>query len=299
VGPVTFSIAAGDSDGVSFGVAVASKFLAVGSVVPAAAAGVGAIATQAFANMAYRQDGLALLRRGLSAAEATASLVGADDGRDLRQLGVVDRSGQAANYTGSRCHAWAGGRSGPGYAIQGNVLASQEVVTGMEAAWLGCTPDQPLPRRLLAALEAGDTAGGDRRGRQSAALLVVSPGGGYGGGSDVLVDLRIDDHPQPVRELGRLLDLHDLYFGRSDADQLVALDGDVLLEVGQLLAQVGYPAAGSGPDAVMAALADWAGVENLEERLQDQPLLDPVVLGVLRTKATTYSSPSPSCPSPS
>ncbi|HVB26657.1 MAG TPA: DUF1028 domain-containing protein, partial [Mycobacteriales bacterium] len=195
---MTFSIVARSADGSAWGVAVASKFLAVGAAVPAAAAGVGALATQAWANLGYRPDGLALLRAGRSADQTLAALTEADEGRETRQAGIVDAAGTAATFTGSECHPWAGGVFGPGYAIQGNILLGAEVVEAMERSWRDSAPDAPLGRRLLAALSSGDRAVGDRRGRQSAALLVVTAGGGYGGGSDVLIDLRVDDHPAPV-----------------------------------------------------------------------------------------------------
>jgi uncharacterized Ntn-hydrolase superfamily protein len=273
---VTFSIAARSADGVQFGVAVASKFLAVGAAVPAAQAGVGALATQAYANLRYRPHGLALLREGTSAAETVARLTAADDEREHRQLGVVAAAGDGASYTGERCLDWAGGVAGAGYAIQGNILTGPDVVTAMEQAWLASDPDTPLARRLLAALVAGDAAGGDRRGRQSAALLVVTPDGGYGGGSDVLADLRVDDHPSAADELLRLVDLHDLYFGKPDPDALLDLTGALAAEVAERLIALGH----AGPE-LDAALAGWAGVANLEERLVPGRI-DPVVLAQLR-----------------
>ena len=244
---MTFSIVARGADGKSFGVAVASKFLAVGAAVPAAEAGIGAIATQAYANLAYRSEGLAQLRAGRSAQLTLDTLVATDDKRESRQAGIVDAAGAAATFTGSECNPWAGGVTGDGYAIQGNILVGPEVVAAMEQAWLGSGPDEPLARRLLAGLTAGDDAGGDRRGRQSAALLVVSPEGGYGGGSDVLVDLRVDDHAAPVAELARLLDLHDLYFGKPDPDTLLDLEGDMAAEVRTLLASAASPTTTSAP----------------------------------------------------
>ena len=227
---MTFSIVARGADGTSFGVAVASKFLAVGAAVPAAEAGIGAIASQAYANLAYRSEGLAQLRAGRSAQLTLDTLVATDDKRESRQAGIVDAAGAAATFTGNECNPWAGGVTGDGYAIQGNILVGPEVVgdgAGVARLW----PKRPLARRLLAGLTAGDDAGGDRRGRQSAALLVVSPEGGYGGGSDVLADLRVDDHAAPVAELARLLDLHDLYFGKPDPDTLLDLEGDLAAEV--------------------------------------------------------------------
>ena len=273
---MTFSIVGRSADGQAFGVAVASKFLAVGAAVPAAEAGTGAIATQSYANLAYRPDGLALLRGGKSAQATLDALTAADDDRENRQAGIVDATGAAATFTGTDCHSWAGGSAGPGYAIQGNILTGPDVVAEMERAWLATDVRQPLARRLLAALTAGDAAGGDRRGRQSAALLVVTPDGGYGGGSDVLVDLRIDDHPAPVPELARLLDLHDLYFGKPDPATLVPLDGELADEVRALLAQRGHTG-----DDLDAALGDWAGIENYEERLSPGKI-DPLLLDKLR-----------------
>ena len=175
---MTFSIVARSADGAGFGVAVASKFLAVGAAVPAAAAGVGAIATQSYANLAYRPDGLALLAEGRGAALTLEMLTSADEKRETRQAGIVDANGIAATFTGSECQPWAGGVARDGYAIQGNILVGPEVVEAMERAWLASAYDAPLTRRLLAALSAGDQVGGDRRGRQSAALLVVTPEGG-------------------------------------------------------------------------------------------------------------------------
>jgi uncharacterized Ntn-hydrolase superfamily protein len=276
---MTFSIVARSADGATYGVAVASKFLAVGAAVPAARAGVGALATQAWANLAYRPDGLALLAEGRTAAEVVATLTGADARHTERQLGVVDATGGAESFTGPGCMAWAGHRTGPGYAIQGNILVGERVVAEMERAWLASPVEAPLARRLLAALAAGDDAGGDRRGRQSAALLVVTPGGGYGGGSDILVDLRSDDHRSPVTELARLLDLHDVYFGKADPADLLDLTGELADDVRARLTALGY----TDPD-LETALADWAGVENLEERLV-AGRLDPVVLRFLRGDA--------------
>jgi uncharacterized Ntn-hydrolase superfamily protein len=274
---VTFSIVA--TDGTAWGVAVASKFLGVGAAVPAAAAGVGAIATQSWANLAYRPDGLAMLRGGKSAKETLEALTAADEHREQRQAGIVDRNGQVATYTGTDCHPWAGGATGDGYAIQGNILVGPEVVDAMQRAWLDTDATEPLTRRLLAALTAGDEAGGDRRGRQSAALFVVTPDGGYGGGSDVFADLRVDDHERPVTELARLLDLHDIYFGKPDPSTLIALSGDVEDEVRRRLASLGH----DDPD-LDKALADWAGIENYEERLVPGQI-DPVVLDQLRAKS--------------
>jgi uncharacterized Ntn-hydrolase superfamily protein len=267
---MTYSIVARSADGTHLGVAVASKFLAAGAVVPAAAAGVGAVATQSFVNLRYLPDGLALMGTGVPAPEALRRLTEADPLREERQAGMVDAAGRSAAFTGSGCIDWAGDRSGPDFTVQGNCLAGPEVVEAMAAAFEGSGRDTALSRRLLAALLAGDRAGGDRRGRQSAALLVVTPGGGYDGGSDVLVDLRADDHTDPVPELERLLDLHDLYFGKPDPATLLPLEGELAEEVTSLVTGLGF-----------ASLDDWAGYENYEERLV-AGAIDPVVLGKLR-----------------
>ncbi len=276
---MTFSIVARSSDGSHLGVAVASKFVAVGAVVPAAEAGVGALATQAWANLAYRPSGLALLRAGQGAEASLAALVADDAGRADRQAGIVDAAGHAATYTGEQCLPWAGGRTGEGYAIQGNILAGPQVVEAMESAWLAPAPTVAFADRLLSTLLAGDRAGGDSRGRQSAAVLVVTPEGGYGGGSDVLVDLRVDDHVDPVPELQRILGIHTMLFGTTDPADCLPLDGALAVEVLQRLAIAGH-----AKETVEAGLASWAGVENLEERLHEG-LIDPVVLDHLR--ATT------------
>ena len=272
---MTFSIVGRSADGASLGVAVASRFLAVGALVPAARAGVGALATQSLANLAYRPQGLTLLSTGVDPAGVVAGLTAADPGRDDRQLGVVGATGAGATYTGSACEPWAGGLAGDGYAVQGNILTGPEVVERTSQAWLSSDPDLPLARRLLAALRAGDAAGGDRRGRQSAALYVVGTGQGYGG-SDVGVDLRVDDHADPCGELERLLDLHNLYFSRPDPATLLPLAGELAAEVRARLER-----AGRHDGDLDAALAGWAGPENLEERLVPGQI-DPAVLERLR-----------------
>ncbi len=278
---MTFSIAARSADGTTYGVAVASKFLAVGAAVPAAMAGIGAVATQALANLAYRGDVLALLGQGADAQTAIDRVTAADADREHRQLGVVAAAGDGASWTGAECLPWAGGAVGDGYAIQGNILTGPEVVAAMERAWLDSVPGRDLVDRLLTTLTAGDRAGGDRRGRQSAAVLVVTPDGGYGGGSDVLVDLRVDDHPDPVPELVRLRGLHTLYFERPDPADCLPLEGALADEVSGLLGQAGHPPADGSAVALAAALTSWSGTENLEERLVPGRL-DPVVLDHLR-----------------
>ena len=270
---MTFSIVARSAAGDTWGVAVASKFLAVGAAVPAAKAGVGAIATQSFANLTYRPRGLAMLADGRSAEETLDALTAADTDRAERQAGIVDALGGSATFTGEGCLDWAGGISADDLAIQGNILTGPEVVDAMHAAWGGSDPELPLARRLLAALLAGDGAGGDRRGRQSAALLVVTEDGGYGGFSDVLVDLRVDDHPSPCVELERLLDLHHLYFEQpADADLLV-IDDELAAELDAHVHALGH-----------SSLDEWLGVQNYEMRVVEGKI-DRVVLGVLRDQA--------------
>ncbi len=272
---MTFSVVGRDGD--AYGVAVASKFLAVGAAVPAAEAGVGAVATQAYANLSYRPDGLSLLRQGRTSDDSLRELTDADDGRAQRQVGVVSSSG-GATFTGPECHDWAGGRCGADYAIQGNILVGEAVVVAMEREWLA-TAGLPLAGRLLATLAAGDSAGGDKRGRQSAAIVVARPGAGYGG-DDTEVDLRVDDHDAPVEELRRLHALHGLYFGEPDPDALLPLTGTVADEVRALLSRLGHEG-----DDLDKLLDDWAGSANFEMRLRPGQI-DPVVLDQLRVGRT-------------
>jgi len=274
----TYSIAACDLDAREWGVAVQSKFLAVGAAVPTAEPEVGAVATQAWANLSYRADGLALLRKGYAAEEAIRTLVGADEGRDHRQVGVVDAYGRGATYTGSACLEWAGGTTGPGYAAQGNILVSGKTVEALAGAFEE-TGGRPLAERLLACLAAAQAAGGDRRGQQSAALLVVRKDGGYGGTSDVAVDLRVDDHPRPVEELERLFVIHDLLFGETPEEAWLVVDDELGAELRERLAALGYE------DRDLAdALAAWAGTENFEERVRGADRIDPVILEQLRAR---------------
>ena len=269
----TYSVCACDLDAGQWGVATQSKFLAVGSVVPWAEPHVGAIATQSYANPRYGPDGLALLRDGLSAEDVVLRLTSADGDRALRQLGVVDAEGRAATFTGDDCHAWAGGRTGAGYAAQGNILVSAETVDAL-AETFEQTAGRPLAERLLDCLDAAEAAGGDSRGRQSAALLVVERDGGYAGLSDTLVDLRVDDHADPLGELRRLYRLHDDLFGTTPREEWVEVDEALRAEVDELLARTGH-----------ATLSAWAGVENLEERVDGEEAIDPVVLTRLRESA--------------
>jgi uncharacterized Ntn-hydrolase superfamily protein len=266
----TYSIAACDLEASQWGVAVQSKFLSVGSVVPWAEPGVGAIATQAYANPRYGPDGLALLRDGLDAAAVVERLVAADDGRGERQVGVVDAHGGSASWTGPECMDWAGHRTGHCYAAQGNILVGPETVDAL-AVTFESTKGLPLEQRLIECLAAAQLAGGDRRGQQSASLLIVQRNGGYAQLSDVVADLRVDDHPRPIEELRRIYGLHDRLFGKTPRDEWLPLDGGLGDEVRERLAGLGY-----------TSLLDWAGVENLEERVDGGDAIDPVVLEALR-----------------
>ena len=283
---MTFSIVARSADGESWGVAVASKFLAVGSAVPAAVAGIGALATQADANVAFKGLGLSHLDDGATAAEALDQLLADDPGRDHRQVGIVDAAGGAATHTGPQCFDWCGGWTGDGVAVQGNILAGPEVVEAIRAAWEGSSASEPLQRRLLAALAAGDAAGGDRRGRQSAALLVVRDEAGYGGHDDVACDLRVDDHPAPVAELERLLDLNDLYLTASTEEEKVPLTPDLDTEVGERVRALGH-----------ANLHAWVGTENYEMRVApDGAWIDRRVLAILREATGDAGGPGGQAP---
>jgi uncharacterized Ntn-hydrolase superfamily protein len=267
---MTFSLVA--RDGARWGVAVQSKFLAVGSVVPWAEPGAGAIATQAYANASYGPNGLALLREGLSAEEVVERLVAADGEREERQLGIVDAAGRSAAWTGKGCMDWAGHRTGEGYAAQGNILVSAATVDALAETFEA--GNGSLAERLVDSLAAAQAAGGDARGQQSASLLVVEANGGYGGLSDVVVDLRVDDHERPIDELRRLYGLHERLFGRTPRDEWLPLEGALKIEVDRLLGSLGY-----------ATLDAWAGVANLEERVEGNDAIDPVVLTALREEA--------------
>jgi uncharacterized Ntn-hydrolase superfamily protein len=276
---MTYSIVGCDLEAREWGVAVQSKFLAVGAAVPAAVAEVGAVATQALANVAYGPDGIALLRQGRSAEEVIAELIGADEGRADRQLGVVDREGRGATFTGTACLDWAGGVAGPCFAAQGNILVSAATVDALVSTFQG-SAGEPLAERLLACLEAAQAAGGDRRGQQSAALTVVREGAGYGGRSDRLVDLRIDEHPAPIAELQRVFAIHELLFGTTPRDRWLDVDDALRAELGGHLAALGYR-----HESLLEAFVSWADTENFEERVDGLEQIDPVVLDVLRGDA--------------
>ena len=270
----TYSIAACDLEAGQWGVATQSKFLAVGSVVPWAEPGIGAIATQAYANPRYGSEGLVLLREGLSAEEVVERLTAADEGRDQRQLGVVDNQGRSASFTGKECLDWAGGRTGPCYAAQGNILVSAETVDAIAETFEAS--QGPLVERLLGSLDAGQAAGGDRRGQQSAAILVVERDGGYAGLSDTVVELRVEDHELPLQELRRLYRLHEALFGETPREEWLDVDDELAAELRERLAKLGYD--GELDDA----FNQWAGNVNLEERVDGTGQIDPVVLAELR-----------------
>jgi uncharacterized Ntn-hydrolase superfamily protein len=271
----TYSIAACDLESQQWGVATQSKFLGVGSVVPWAEPRVGAIATQAYANPRYGPDGLAFLREGLRAEEVVERLTGADEGRDHRQLGVVDGTGGSATFTGAECMDWAGGRTGPCYAAQGNILVSAATVDAIADAF-EASAGKSLAERLIDSLDAAQAAGGDRRGQQSAALLVVEREGGYAGLSDSVVDLRVDEHPRPLEELRRIYVMHQAIFGETPREEWLEVDGELERELRERLGRLGYD--GDLGDAFFA----WAGKENLEERVDGVERVDPVVLEELR-----------------
>ncbi len=275
---MTFSIAAYDSETESWGVAVASKCLAVGHAVPWGGAGRGAIATQALANLSYGEGGLALLDQGLSSAEVVERLVGADEVAAHRQVGIVDREGRAASFTGPDCLPWSGGIVDGEITVQGNILAGEQVLTQMVAGYRE-DPTAPFKQRLLRALELGEAAGGDRRGKQSAAIRVWREGAAYGGGLDIAIDLRVDDDAEPVVELARLVDLHDLYFCRPEPGTLLPLDEALTGEVEQSLVTLGYRPEELG--GFEAAFEQWVGTENFEERFVTGSI-DPRVLAHLR-----------------
>jgi uncharacterized Ntn-hydrolase superfamily protein len=314
---MTYSIVALDPASGDLGVAVQSKFLAVGAVVPWATAGVGAVATQSFANVTFGPGGLARMASGMSAPQALERLIAADPLRSQRQVGIIDAHGGAASHTGGSCFAWAGGLTGPGFAAQGNILAGSSVVDGLVDTLVA--GGRPFPELLVACLAAADAQGGDRRGRESASLLVVRAGGGYGGANDRWVDLRVDHDDDPIGQLGRLLDLQRLYLDRPAVADLAPVNEGLATELRTLLSSIGAEPGGRfanvyqpmNPEAAPAgadtgerpmtgtpqalpsnwdadwqgALWDWMGVENLEERSSAPGWIDPRVLTVLRERA--------------
>jgi uncharacterized Ntn-hydrolase superfamily protein len=278
---VTFSIVAVDPNAGEIGVATESKFLAVGAVVPWARGGVGAVATQSFADATFGPRGLDLLASGVAPQDAVDRLLQGDQRREERQVGIVDARGRAASFTGSGCFEHATSLTGPGYACQGNILASGDVIPAIADAFKAATG--PLAERLIEALRAGQRAGGDRRGQESAALLVAKPGGGYGGNNDRYIDLRVDRHDEPIEELARLLSLHRLYFARPDEDTLIEVDASLQGEIEAALNRLGKLQPGRD---MWDDLYDYVAWENLEERWVGKGRIDPEVLAYLRRQAS-------------
>lgn len=284
--PSTFSIVAHDPEAHEWGIAVQSKFLAVGAVVPWAQAGAGAVATQSYANTSFGPDGLALMAKGYSAEEALGQLIAQDEGRAQRQAGLVDAHGSAATYTGDECHAWAGGLTGKHYAAQGNILVSAATVESMAKTFEEARGE--LADRLVAALAAGQAAGGDRRGQQSASVLVVRPEGGYGGYNDRYLDLRIDDDPAPIERLQALVDLHHLFFKPPAPGEMIAIEGELARDAQRILQWAGYydgPITGEYDPPTQKAMRALIGDENFEERFDEgKGLISSQVMDVLRQK---------------
>jgi uncharacterized Ntn-hydrolase superfamily protein len=283
----TFSIVAYDRQREEWGVAVQSKFLACAAMVSWARANAGAVATHSYANMAYGPDGLDLMASGASSAEAIKIVTDADEQRDLRQVGMVDRQGNAAAYTGGGCHDWAGHIIGDGFACQGNILIPGTVEAMAEEFERQRSGPGELADWLVATLAAGQNAGGDSRGRQAAGILVVRENGGYGNNTDRYLDLRVDDDPNPIRKLGELVQMHHLFFGQTDPDQLIPV-ADVAAEIQQILLRAGEydgPVTGTFDEGTRSALRSLVGKENLEERWDGSgDLIDGVVVNFLRKR---------------
>lgn len=286
---MTFSIVAFDPETGDLGVAAQSKFPNVGSIIPFARAGVGAVASQSFSNVAYATRGFALLENGATPQQAIDIVTAHDKDRDYRQVGIVDAQGRAANYTGGHCFDWAGGLIGENFTVQGNVLVGEAVVEGMAQAFRQTSG--PLAERLIAALVGGQAAGGDRRGQQSAALLVVRENGGYGSNNERYVDISVCDHAAPIQELERLYNLCKLTFFRSDPDKLIPIDIALANELQQILHARGFykgAATGVFDSATKKALRDFMGWENYDERIRDDDLIDLEVLEDIRRKHAAW-----------
>jgi len=283
----TFSIVAYSADENAWGIAVSSKFPAVGAVVPYAQAGVGAVATQAFAKLGYGPDGLRLMAEGKSASETLHLLLQDDDLRENRQVGLVDAQGNAVAHTGTLCHDWAGHKVGDGFTVQGNLLTGENVVESMAKAFV--TADGELADRLVSALRAGEIAGGDRRGKQSAAVQVVRPNGGYGGDTDRYLDLRVDDHIDPVKRLEELVDMHHLYFQPPNKADAIKIDVDIARELQAMMVKHEYmsgPINGVWDEVCQQAFWILIANENLEMRWtrENSNAIDRVALDYLRER---------------
>ena len=289
---MTFSIVGFDPGGGDLGIAVASKFPCVGAVVPWAKAGAGAVATQSWVNTDFGPTGLRLMGGGIPAGDALDAVLERDEGREERQVGFVDANGRTATFTGTGCVDWAGGITGEYFAAQGNLLVGEEVVRAMADAFAAAGGD--LSDRLLAALLAGDATGGDRRGKQSAALLVVRKDGSYENRNNRYVDLRVDNHPEAAQELARLFRVWDeTMLVRNDP--LLPADPALVADIQRRLAALGYYAgevSGALDDATKAALADWAGWQNLESRLQEDDRVSQHLVAELRDLTPEIGEPS-------
>jgi uncharacterized Ntn-hydrolase superfamily protein len=277
---MTFSIVGYDPKEKEWGIAVQSKFLGVGAVVPFAKAGVGAVATQSYANTAYGPQALQLMEEGKTAQEALDLITAEDPDRELRQAGIVDFQGNGATFTGSGCYDWAGGTAGTNFAAQGNILVDENTVNAMAETF--ASSEGTLAERLLAALNAGQEAGGDSRGQQSAALLVVKEKGGYGGFNDRYIDLRVDDHPDPITELIRIYHLQQLYFAPSKEGRVAVIEGDLETELSGQLVRLGYLGAAASGEELLEALKTYIHTENFEAREQEQGKIDLDILEYMK-----------------
>lgn len=282
---MTFSIVGFDPETKELGVAVASKFLSVGAVVPFAKAGVGAIATQSWANLDYGKHGLELLEKGLAPQAVLEELIRNDDNSSSRQVGIVDANGQSVTFSGDDCFDWAGGSAGQNFAAQGNILVDQHTVEAMESTF--SQTQGTLAERLLSALLAGDAAGGDSRGKQSAALLIVKENGSYGGYNDRYIDLRVDDHAEPVQELSRLLKLHQLYFEPTVLEDVVAIEGSLEDELRELLYENGHLQRElTEHEDLLDAVQSYHLIENFDERVQQRGNIDQKVVDYMRISSS-------------
>lgn len=280
---MTFSIVGFDPETKELGIAVQSKFLGVGAVVPWAKAGVGAVATQSYANTSYGPKGLELLAAGKTAQETLDQLVSEDEQGEYRQAGIVDANGNAATFTGEKCYDWAGGITGENFAAQGNILVNEETVTEMGRVFLETKGS--LAERLLQALDAGQAAGGDSRGMQSAAILVVKENGGYAGFNDRYIDLRVEDHPDPIKELIRIYKLQQLYFAPTKEENILEIEGDIRSELAGLLVGFGYLENAEVDDSkLFEALSTYIHTENFEAREQENGKIDREILEYMRNK---------------
>ncbi len=281
---MTFSIVAIDLETNEIGIAVQSKFPAVGAVVPWLDIKAGAIATQAWANLEYGRTGLKLLKAGADANQALRILLEKDDMKEHRQVGIVDLKGNAVSFTGSECYPWAGGVTADGVVVQGNILAGEEVVSKMLDAFLSTGKD--LAEKLMRALEAGQKAGGDKRGQQSAAIKVLKENAGYGGGSDVYIDVRVDDHPNATAELRRVFELYSLtLLEREDPKDITKLTDELYYKIGRKLHEIGFVKSPlNSVDEIKPAFIQWLHTENFENKERDDGYVWNSILDYLFSK---------------